>query len=72
MGDRYLLRLHVNGATSVMRRATTDNSATGLWIRGLRERKPARVVTVALAIKTARVVWAVLNRGDVNRRPATP
>jgi transposase len=34
------------------------------------ERKPARVVTVAMANKTARIAWAVLARGEVYRAPA--
>jgi transposase len=40
------------------------------WIRSLLERRPARVVTVAMANKTARIVWAVLARRDVYRAPA--
>jgi len=71
MGDGYLRRLLVNGATSVIRRIGQDASSTGLWVRKLLEKKPARVVTVAIANKTARIVWAVLLRGDVYRRPAT-
>ena len=70
MGDGYLRRLLVNGATSVIRRVGQDPSSTGLWVRKLLEKKPARVVTVAIANKTARIVWAVLLRGDVYRRPA--
>jgi hypothetical protein len=29
------------------------------------ERKPARVVTLALANKTARIAWAVMTRGEI-------
>jgi transposase len=70
MGDGYLRKLLVVGATSVIRRARTDALAAGPWIRSLLERRPARVVTVAMANKTARIVWAVLARGDVYRPPA--
>lgn len=70
MGDGYLRRLLVNGATSVIRRIGQDASLTGIWVRKLLEKKPARVVTVAIANKTARIVWAVLLRDDVYRRPA--
>jgi len=55
MGDGYLRRLLVVGATSVVRRAGSNTSATGVWVRSLLERKPSRVVTVAIANKTARV-----------------
>ena len=69
MGDGYLRRLLVVGATSVIRRADKNTSATGAWVRGLLERKPARVTTVAMANKTARIAWAVMARGDVYRAP---
>ncbi len=70
MGDGYLRKLLVVGATSVIRRAAVNTSATGVWVRSLMERKPARLVTVAMANKTARIVWAVLAKGEVYRMPA--
>jgi transposase len=70
MGDGYLRRLLVVGATSVIRRADSNTSATGTWVRGLLERKPARVVTVAMANKTARIAWVVLAREETYRAPA--
>jgi len=60
MGDGYLRRLLVVGATSVIRRAGANETATGFWVRSLLERKPARVATVAMANKTARIAWVVL------------
>lgn len=69
MGDGYLRKLPVVGATSVIRRAADNASATGAWVRSLMERKPSRVVTVAMANKTARIAWAVLVRGEVYRAP---
>ena len=71
MGDRYLRKLLVVGATSVLRRAGSNPSLTGAWVRSLLERKPARVTTVAIANKTARIAWAILARGEVYRT-ATP
>lgn len=70
MGDGYLRKLLVVGATSVIRRARTGALAAAPWIRSLLERRPARVVTVAMANKTARIAWAVLARGEVYRAPA--
>ena len=67
MGDRYLRKLLVVGATSVVRRARTADTRAANWIRSLLERKPARLVTVAMANKTARIVWAVLARGETYR-----
>ena len=66
-GDGYLRKLLVVGATSVIRRSRTGTSAAAPWIRSLLERRPARVVTVAMANKTARIAWAVLTRGEVYR-----
>jgi len=71
MGDGYLRRLLVVGATSVVRRANTNTSATGAWVRCLLARKPSRVVTVAVANKTARIAWAILARGETYRAPMT-
>jgi len=62
-GDSYLRRLLVVGATSVIRVARKETSSK-LWATRLLERKPARVVSVALANKTARIVWAMLKRGE--------
>lgn len=64
MGNGYLRRLLVVGATSVTRRAGTIDSGTGVWVRSLLERKPARLVTVAIANKTARTAWALLAREE--------
>ncbi len=64
MGNGYLRRLLVVGATSVTRRAPTNDTRTGAWVRSLLERKPTRVVTVAIANKTARTAWALLAKGE--------
>ena len=41
------------------------NSAAGAWTRGVLERRPVRLVTVALANKMARIAWAVMTRKEV-------
>ena len=41
----------------------------GTWLAGMLVRKPKMLVTVALANKTARIVWAVLVKGGVYRAP---
>ena len=71
MGNGYLRRLLVVGATSVTRRAETTETRTGAWVRTLLERKPTRLVTVAIANKTARIAWALLvNRETYRAAPA--
>ena len=55
------------GATSMVHRAGAWNSAAGAWVRGLLERRPVRLVTVALANKMARIAWALMTRNEVYR-----
>ena len=42
------------------RRAGQWNSAAGAWVRGVLARRPARLATVALANKMARIIWALM------------
>lgn len=70
MGNGYLRKLLVVGATSVLRRARAGDAEQTPWVHALLERKPARVVTVAIANKTARTAWALLSHEDVYRRAA--
>jgi transposase len=69
MGDGYLRALLVVGATAVIRYARTKAAADAAWINSLLARKPARLASVALANKTARIAWAVLAKGEVYRAP---
>ncbi len=64
-GNREIRRLLVLGATSMVRRAAGWNSSAGVWTRGVLERRPVRLVTVALANKMARIAWAVMTRKEV-------
>jgi transposase len=60
-GDGYLRRLLIHGGRSVMR----WRGRSWTWLARLRDRRPANVAAVALANKTARIVWAVLKHGGV-------
>ena len=64
-GNREIRRLLVLGATSMVYRAPQWNSAAGVWTRAILERRPVRLVTVALASKMARIAWAVMTRKEV-------
>ena len=66
-GDRYLRRLLVVGATAVMRHVKDKPTPMADWIRKLLEKKPFRLVSVALANKLARIAWAVLTRKEAYR-----
>ena len=65
-GDRYLRRLLIIGAQSVLRGAKLAKSDP--WLQGLLAKRPRLVVAVALANKTARVAWAVMARQQVDRQ----
>jgi transposase len=64
-GNKEIRKLLVLGATSMVHRAPKWNSALGVWTRGLLERRPVRLVTVALANKMARIAWALMTRKEV-------
>jgi transposase len=68
-GDRYLRRILVVGAHSVLRRAK-QNPEKYPWLTQLLARRPFKVVAIALANKMARVAWALLARGGTYRVPA--
>ena len=55
-GDRYLRTLLIHGARAVL----TSSKAPPEWALRLAERRPANVVTVAIANKTARTICALL------------
>ena len=67
-GDRYLRRILVVGAHSVLRRAK-KNPDKYPWLTQLLARRPFKVVAIALANKMARVAWALLARGGTYRVP---
>ena len=69
MGDRYLRRLLVVGMTSLVRRAKTQPASVDPRLSVMLARKPARLVTVAAANRTARVAWAIMTRGGTYRAP---
>lgn len=69
MGNPTLRKLLVLGAMAMLRRA--KNAEPGLdWVARLPARRPGKVVAVALANKTARIVFALLSKGEVYRKPA--
>lgn len=69
MGDRCLRRLLVVGMTSLIRRARTKPESVDPRLPAMLQRKPARLVSVAAANRTARVAWAIMTRGGTYRAP---
>lgn len=66
-GDRYLRRLLVVGATAVIRHTKDKPTPMASWIRTQLEKKPFRLVSVALANKLARIAWVLLTRKETYR-----
>jgi transposase len=71
MGERSLRRLLIIGANSVViKRHVHKEAQPGTWLARMLSRKPPMLVRVALANKMARVVWAVMTKGENYRAPA--
>jgi transposase len=69
-GNERIRILLVTGATSVIKAAMKPGSQQMTeWLRALLQRKPRKVVAVALANKMARIAWALMTRGEIYRRP---
>jgi transposase len=62
-GDAYLRTLLIHGARSVLWAAQHRKVSVDRWVQGLLERRNANVAAVAMANKTARIVWALLAKG---------
>ena len=67
MGHAYLRRLLISGAQAVLLQAARRPETASPWLGRLLREKPRKVVAVALANKTARIVWALLARNDAYR-----
>ena len=69
MGERTLRRLLIIGSSAVVLQASKRGAPEGSWLAKMLARKPRMLVTVALANKTARVVWALLMKQEVYKAP---
>jgi len=67
-GNRYLRWLLIAGAMAVIRYAR-QRGTKRLWLARLMERRPVKVAAVALAIKIARMAWAMMVRGERFKEP---
>src|SRR5262249_25861271 len=65
-GERTVRRLLIIGASAVVRQVSRRGAPKGSWLA----HKPKMLVTVALANKMARVIWALLVKGGTYRAPA--
>jgi transposase len=67
-GNERLRQLLFVGAMSVIRFAKPGGKSASGWLLQLLERKPRKLAAVALANKMARIIWAMMARGEAYRR----
>ena len=68
-GDRYLRSLFMTGALAVIRYAKIHGTKHRPWLTALLARRPTKVAAIALANKIARIVWAMMTRGERYKKP---
>jgi len=68
MGERSLRRLLIIGASAAA--AARNPTRANDWLAGMLARKPRMLVTVALANKMARIVWALMAYEGSYKTPA--
>jgi transposase len=68
-GERTIRRLLIIGASAVVQQASRRGAPKGSWLAQMLAGKPKMLVTVALANKMARIVWALLVKGGVYKAP---
>jgi transposase len=69
MGERTLRRLLIIGCSAVVLQASKRGAPEGSWLAQMMARKPRMLVTVALANKTARIIWALLMKREEYTAP---
>jgi transposase len=63
-GDTYLRTLLIHGARAVLKYCLDKMDRRSEWLQRLLCRRNKNVAAVALANKNARIVWAILSRGE--------
>jgi transposase len=63
-GDKYIRTLLIHGARSVIHRIEGKTDSLSQWLQSLVARRGKNKAAVALANKNARIIWALLARGE--------
>jgi transposase len=66
-GDKYLRMLLIHGTRAVLAALRDKQDRTSCWLRELIARRGYKRAAVALAAKNARIIWAILVRGEAYR-----
>jgi len=59
-GDSYLRSILIHGARSTIHHAKHKDDPLSKWVTGLAERRHPNIAAVALANKTVRMAWAMM------------
>jgi len=63
-GNVYLRTLLIHGARAVLQCTAKRTDAKSVWVEEVRQRRGDNIAAVALAAKHARILWALLARGQ--------
>ena len=70
MGQRDLRRLLIVGDMAEISWAVRRGKTKDPWLASMLERKPRKLVAVALANRMARIIWALSTKKEIYRAPA--
>ena len=70
MGQRDLRRLLVVGAMAEIAWAVRRGTTKDPWLLSMLQRKPRKVVAIALANRMARIIWALNTKKELYQAPA--
>jgi transposase len=70
-GDRYVRTLLIHGARAVVKNCTNKTDDRSQWVANKKNRCGYNKAAVAVANKNARIIWAILARGECYRKPAS-
>lgn len=68
-GDRYIRKLLITGMTSRALMGRKHPERIDIWSARILAEKPFRLATVAMANKSARIIWAILTKQQEYRQP---
>jgi transposase len=63
-GDKYIRTLLIHGARAVITHLSNKQDRRSRWLRKVVEKRGVNRAAVALANKNARIIWALLRRGE--------
>ena len=69
-GDPSIRSTLIVGATALLRHIRKGRTKASPWLEAMLNRKPPKLVAVALANKFARIAWRLMMSGGVYNRPA--